>query len=247
MLDPSMLQDVDAHEDRLVAHFVGHRVFGGMTKMTRAEILAILLQRRFLSLGFTPFYEMAMDGLIDRASQACAREILREEYGTGDRPTHRQDLMQDLLALGATRDEILGSFASEPTLQALARMFALLRKSEGEPLYQIKVLTALRLAGEVLVAAEYDRYWPHLRRLGLRAGNERGGVQSVFYYPHLCHDERRQRFGGEPDEFAARTHSDQLAHCLRSCLVAGPPEGIGYSISAATAAADIKRSFYDQF
>jgi hypothetical protein len=172
---------------------------------------------------------------------------LREEYGSGARPTHRQDLMQDLLALGATRDELLGSVASETTLHVLARMFAAIRKSEDEHLYQIKVLTTLRIAGEVLVAVEYDHYWPHLQRLGLRAANEPGGVRSVFYYPHLCHDERRQRFAGEPDKFVARTHSDQLADCLRSSLIAGSSEEIDYCISAATSAEDMKRSFYNQF
>jgi hypothetical protein len=247
MLDPDVLTKIDAHEDRLVAHFVEHPVLIQMTKMSRSEILAILLQRRFLSLGFTPFYEMAMDGLVDESSQAVVREILREEYGSGARLTHRQDLMQDLLALGATRDELVGCVASESTLHVLARMFAAIRKSDDEHLHQIKVLTTLRMAGEVLVAVEYDRYWPHLQRLGLRAANEPGGVRSVFYYPHLCHDERRQRFAAEPDQFVARTHSDQLANCLRSRLIASSSEGIDYCIRAATTAEDIKRSFYNQF
>ena len=50
-----------------------------------------VLQRRFLSLAFTPVYDAAIDGLTHPRDKQSARRILREEY-PGERgtvPSHR--------------------------------------------------------------------------------------------------------------------------------------------------------------
>jgi hypothetical protein len=243
----SVLRRIDNHEDGLLAHFVVHPVLASLGALSREAILALLLQRRFLSLAFSPFYDLAIDGLSDEASRACLREVLREEYTHGAQPTHREDLVSDLLTLGATRDQILSTTASPTTVSTIARLLLSLRKVEDEALYQIKVLTILRLAGEVLVAAEYEQLWPHLERLGLSAPPLGKTGPSVFYYPHMCHDGRKHRFASEWDQFDPVTHSDQLTRHLKNRLIHGPPEGVECFLEAAEVAVEIKRSFYDQF
>jgi len=238
---------IDDRDDALVAHFKAHPVFERLEGMSRSEFLVILLQRRFLSLAFSPIYDMAIDAISDAAFKACAREILREEYGTRTEPTHREDLVSDLLSLGATREQIVSSSASSSTIRVIAELFGMLRKQEDESLFQTKVLTTLRLAGEILVATEYELLWPHLRRLGLSAPGNSTGARSVFYYPHMCHDARKQRLGGELNPLEARTHTDRLTDCLRSHLAQGPPEGVAFCIRTAELAVSVKRSFYDQF
>jgi hypothetical protein len=218
-----------------------------MGTMSRGELLDVLLQRRFFSLAFTPIYDLAIDGLLDEASKACAREILREEYGSGGQPTHREDLVHDLLVLGATRQQILASAPSSTTIRLLERLFDTFRKQEEEHFYQLKILTTLRLAGEVLVAIEYERLWPHLRRFGLSASDEPGGTYSRFYYPHMCHDARRRRFADQGNPLKPLTHSDRLTDCVKNRLVKVPRDGVQRCLSAGAAAYDIKAAFYDQF
>ena len=55
-------------------------------------------------------YDVGIDGLDgSRPRSRLVREILREEYPdpSGATPSHREDLVADLLALGATREQVL--------------------------------------------------------------------------------------------------------------------------------------------
>jgi hypothetical protein len=215
-----------------------------MNDMSRAEILEILLQRRFISLAFVPFYELALDALLDEPAKKVVRSLIREEYDRGDGPTHREQLVRDLLTMGATRDQILRSRASGATMNVAAKLSeAVLRSEEDkdDDSYQITILSTLRLAGEILVAVEYEKFWPHLQRLGLSA------QESKFYYPHMTHDSRGHRVGNDAVPTSNRNHADLMTDRLRERLKLASAIGLKACILAARQAQSIKKIFYDQW
>src|SRR3569833_3083201 len=96
------MQDLDDFENALSERFERHPVLAGVTLLSDADFAAILLQRRFLSLAFTPAYDLAIDLLEDEVGLRLARIILREEYpdSNGHTQSHREDMKDDLLQLG---------------------------------------------------------------------------------------------------------------------------------------------------
>ena len=243
----SELRRIDKREDELILDFAGHAVFGRLQSLPADRFIAILVQRRFVSLGFAPLYELALDGLTDASSRDCARDILREEYGPGNQ-THREDLVHDLLAIGATRDQILTAVPTSITMNILQSLFFLLRKEEEEKVFQSKLLTVIRMAGEILVSVEYQQFWPRLQAMGLSAARAAGRTTSLFYYPHMAHDAMKHRLGDEPDDPCGRvTHADRRTACLRRSSVSGPANGIEHCLAFAEAVQRSKRGFYDQF
>lgn len=248
------LEPLDAREAELVARFQDHPVIAGVARLTREQLLELLLQRRFLSLAFTPLYDLAVDAFDDRETKDCLREILREEYPANDQPTHREDLVADLIALGATWEMVVESAATSATVETIGRLVQALRKVEARTLYQVKVLSFMRLAGEVLVAVEYQRLWPSLETFGLRGERSRTAlapeasrVASRFYYPHLRHDGGTFRLSDDNDELPPMSHSDRLTELLRQRLRATGPSGVESALQAMERAISIKVAFYDQF
>ncbi|TMQ04684.1 MAG: hypothetical protein E6J91_42780 [Deltaproteobacteria bacterium] len=218
--------------------------------MSRAEILEILLQRRFLSLAFVPLYELALDALSDPSARRIVRSLIREEYNDAGEQTHREHLVCDLLALGATLDQIHRSRPSATTLAVAAGLVDAMRRTDDDAsdhAYQIAVLATLRLAGEVLVAVEYEMLWPQLQRLGLCAHGSAGKVVSRFYYPHMTHDARRHRIASDPGPTGNRNHADLMTDRLRDQLALVPAAGVEACLQAARRAQGLKRSFYDQW
>jgi len=114
-------------------------------------------------------------------------------------------------------------------------------------MYEVRVLSFVRFAGELLVAAEYNRMWPGLRRLGLRGPREEGGVRSKFYEPHMHHDKRNFSFSDRELHLGPNSHSDQLTEMLKARLLLGGPEAFKVCLDAMQAAVEIKRGFYDPF
>ncbi|MFM6343611.1 MAG: hypothetical protein ACKPFK_00475, partial [Dolichospermum sp.] len=102
---------LDKFEGELILNFRGHCIFQEIETMAHEKFLDILIQRRFLSYEITNCYDMAIDGLNNEKAIEIARQIVREEYPglNGKTPSHREDLMHDLLALGATKSRILKS------------------------------------------------------------------------------------------------------------------------------------------
>jgi hypothetical protein len=182
-----------------------------------------------------------------RISARCLREILREEYPDDQQPTHREDLVADLCALGASRDQILSSAASKETARGLAQVFAAFRKQDERGLYEIRILSLVRFFAEVLVAVEYQSMWPAMRALGLRASGESGGTCSRFYEPHMSHDAKHLHFAQQNPYLVVKSHSDQLTKLLRQRLIAAGPLGFDPCLKAMSTATQLRRSFYEQF
>ncbi len=229
----------DAAEAELLAQFSGHRLFAAIDGLDHDAFLEVLLQRRFLSLLFPVVYDIGIDGLADEASKRLVREILREEYpdATGATPSHREDLVGDLLALGATREQIMGARPSAVTASVAQEALALILDAAAAP-GDAAVLTILRFWGEVLVSVEYGEFW---RRM--EGELEIAGLESRFYQPHHHHDGREPLAAAADD---SATHSGRLGACLVRSLARerGAAEAFARVEGAVLAT---RMRFYDQF
>lgn len=236
------LDDLDVYENVLIQRFQQHPCLHNLASLSQASFVGLLLQRRFLSLAFTPVYDMAIDGLTYPKGKQIARRILREEYPgeRGTEPSHRENLVSDLLQIGLTHHQIMNAVPSDATLTTLQRTFAFFAGDPDTPHYQVKLMTLLRFWGEVLIAAEYQMLWPRLESMGLQ---ESGEHPSLFYYPHLVHDAKHKAL--TRSSVNATTHSDQLASSLQSLL--DKEDVIAYCAEIETEIVAIKSGFYDQF
>jgi hypothetical protein len=239
---PQRVLNADAAEAALLAEFAAHPVLARVEELADDAFLDVLLQRRFLSLLFPVIYDIGIDGLTGDTAVALVREILREEYpdASGATPSHREDLVADLLALGATREHVLGARPTAVTTGVIEETLALMlgaAAADGD----VEVLTILRFWGEVLVSVEYGEFW---RRMEERF--DAAGVPSRFYHPHHHHD------GREPLALASagsRTHSGRLGSCLATLLEAadgGDAAAERFARVEARVLA-LRMRFYDQF
>lgn len=228
----------DSVEHELLARFTAHRVLAGIEDLPEGIFLDLLLQRRFLSLTFPVMYEIGIDGLSDGTAIKLVREILREEYPdpSGNTPSHREDLVHDLRALGATRPQILGCRPTAATTAVIERTFALIG-SAAERMSDLELMTILRFWGEVLVSVEYGEYWRRMEALFAAAR-----TTSRFYHPHHHHD-GRDPLATATD--ASRTHSGRLGACLVRLLADEGGEQRFVAIEERILA--LRLEFYDQF
>ncbi len=228
----------DGIEDSLLGRFTAHRVFTEIERMPQAAFLDVLLQRRFLSLVFPVMYDIGIDGLTDERAIKLVREILREEYPdpSGNTPSHREDLIVDLITLGATRAEVLGCRPTPTTAAVIEQSLALINEAAAK-LSDLELMTILRFWGEVLVSVEYGEYW---RRMG--AQFQAAQCASRFYHPHHDHDGRDPlATAGE----SSSTHSGRLGACLVRLLA---EEGDMNRFAATEERVlELRLEFYDQF
>jgi hypothetical protein len=228
----------DAAEEELLERFTAHPVFSRIEQVEQDAFLAILLQRRFLSLMFPVMYDVGIDGLSDPMAIRVVREILREEYPdpSGETPSHREDLVADLLTLGATRAQILAARPTPATQAVIEGSFALLAEAT-ERATDLELMTIIRFWGEVLVSVEYGEFWRRMEGEFAAAG-----AVSRFYHPQHHHDGRDPLATAEDD---AATHSGRLGACLVRLL----DDDDGEQRFAATEARvlALRLDFYDQF
>jgi len=79
-----MISRADAIERCLLQRLTDHPVLRRVASLTRTELVALLLQRRFISMIFTPVYDMGIDALSDLTPtrwawrvRSCVRSIRR--------------------------------------------------------------------------------------------------------------------------------------------------------------------------
>jgi hypothetical protein len=214
------MTDLDAFEDALIDRFRGHPVLADTARLADADFAALLLQRRFVSLAFTPSYDLAIDLLSDEAGLRIARAILREEYpdGRGHTRSHREDMKEDLLQLGIPRADLVASRPTRATRNAIDEAFALISEAGGHDDADLRLLTFLRFWGEVL-------------------------VRSRFYYPHYVHDAKAHPLTAV--SLLSATHSDRLATRIGELLARhGSADAFRETEERAL---HLKTAFYDQF
>lgn len=202
-------------------------VLANVLDIDDADFGRILIQRRFVSLAFTPFYDMLIDGLENPRARLVCRQILREEYPdpAGNSPSHRELLVQDMVAFGLDRTALLGARPTPATVAAIAASIDLVWSAMAAPFPQLALITTACCYAESLVAAEYRALEPRIERvLPLRL--------SVFYGPHLLHD---------------NGHSKRLLEEVALSLDEGDPLQLKSCIDAVDRCVSAKLAFYDQF
>lgn len=235
------MKELDIFEDDLIEQFRRHPVLNNLELLDDADFVAVLLQRRFLSLAFTPAYDLAIDLLNDEKGLKVARVILREEYpgSKGYTPSHREDMKEDLLQLGVSRKDLVETRPTGATVEAITKTLALISEAASGKFSDAQLLTILRFWGEVLVSVEYGELW---RRMAPRLKKE-GENRSRFYYPHHIHDKKVRPLAAE--SLLASTHSDQLGVRLWQLLDSDEAEDCFMSVEKDILL--LKMRFYDQF
>jgi hypothetical protein len=195
--------------------------------LTDEEFGRLLIQRRFVSLAFTPFYDMLIDGLQNPRARLVCRQVLREEYpdAAGNAPSHRELLVADLVALGLDVNVLLLSRPTPATAQSIASSFGLIWSALESPCRELALVCTAACYAEYLVAAEYSALKP-------RIDEAMAMEDSVFYGPHLLHDSGHfKRLLEEVVLGLDETDPRQLRSCtdaVKRCL-------------------EVKLTFYDQF
>ena len=243
----TMLDRLNAHERQLMQRLRGHPLFQRLPDLDWQELLAVLIQRRFLSLLIVNVYEFVIDGLHSEAIRATVRSILHEEYPRNTRglplASHRELLFRDLLNLGASREQILLSEESVATAlvrrQSMEQLRACLRLTHSD----LALVCFLRFGAEVLVAVEYETLWPRLSER-LNQGAACDGARSEFFYHHMMHD-RRQADIGEVALLGGLTHAQELAGHLVGLI--DSEEALQGALEQIDRAWKLKDHFYSQF
>ena len=235
------MKELDIFEDGLIEQFRQHPVLKNLDLIADADFVAMLLQRRFLSLAFTPAYDLAIDLLNDEQGLKIARVILREEYpgSKGYTPSHREDMKEDLLQLGVSRRDLVETRPTGATVQAITKTLGLISEAASGNFADAQLLTILRFWGEVLVSVEYGELW---RRMAPRLEKE-GENRSRFYYPHHIHDKKVRPLAAA--SLLSSTHSDQLGVRLWQLLDSDGAEDCFMSVEKDILL--LKMLFYDQF
>lgn len=243
----TMLDRLNAQERQLMQRLRGHPLFQRLPDLGWEDLLAVLIQRRFLSLSIVNIYEFVIDGLHSEAIRATVRSILHEEYPRNTRglplASHRELLFRDLLNLGASREQILLSEESVTTAlvrhQSMEQLQACLRMTHSD----LALVCFLRFWAEVLVAVEYETLWPRLSER-LNQGAAGGGARSEFFYYHMMHD-RRQADIGEVELLGGLTHAQELAGHLVGLI--DSEDAVHSALEQIDRAWKLKDHFYNQF
>ncbi|MEE1940511.1 hypothetical protein V1L54_14035 [Streptomyces sp. TRM 70361] len=235
------MRELDEFEDKLIERFKEHPVLANIAVLPDEDFTALLLQRRFVSLAFTPSYDLAIDLLRDEAGLRIARVILREEYpdDQGREPSHREDMKEDLLRLGVSRRALVETRPTAATRRAIDDTFELITDAGRHGNADLRLLTILRFWGEVLVSAEYERLWERMGPLLTQDGENR----SRFYYPHYVHDAKARPLASV--SLLSSTHSDRLATRMSELLAR--EDSTDCFRDTEERAFRLKTDFYDQF
>ena len=242
-----MLAPLNAQERTRIASLRAHPLLANVAALSWDELLAMLLQRRFLSLSIVNVYEFVIDALENEAIKATVRLILHEEYPRNTRgvplASHRELLFRDLLHLGASREQILSTAESAETRQVRLTSLEALQSCLNQPHSDLALIAFLRFWAEVLVSVEYECLWPRLSER-LAHGPAADGVRSEFFYYHMIHD-RRQSDIGDEQLLGGLTHSQELARHMAE-LIDGEA-ALQIAISQVERAWELKDRFYRQF
>ncbi len=231
------------YEGSLMTKFQKEPFFDELYKLSNAEFFNCLVQNSKLSEAFVPTYYKAMYGMTkpeDIDAKELLRGILLEEMGVEKEislplnlrkgPAHIELLLTDLKNVGIFSQPVLDAQPSETTEKALQKLKGLI-PNVGDLHYCLKTMAGLRLYGEVLVGEVYRHYVSELDRRDLLSPKE-----SVFYKPHMEHDNARTEKGD---------HSHSFEAILEKRVV--NKETFNIAKESADKAYEARRCFFDQF
>jgi hypothetical protein len=242
------LSDIDAIEQQGIEKLqssIGRLRLGKLKFENFAEIL---LQRYWISQEFTHIYDAGQDRLTSRAYEVrpTIRRIIREEYpndrGAWKTPSHREDLVTDLLNLGVTWEMFIASRRSKVTASILSSAKNIIYNSAQRNHSDIRLLVFLRYWGEILTAVEYEELYPKIVEL-------LGVKPSVFYDYHKAHDAKKFSLSELINSTHALTHADKLGKQLVGLLATDSNQvsAIAAVIKVTESAIENKMAFYSQF
>ncbi len=226
------------HEDELIRRFHAHPFFRSFEDVSDVALRAYLTQKWFLSRDFVSWYDRAILGMKDPEAREVLRKIIFDETPT-DAPSHREDLLADLSYIGVPKNKVLSSKPTRATQRAKRNLDRLVNYRK-DPDNDLRVMAALRMAGEVLVAEEYRHVVPELeRRFGLTTD------KSVFYAPHFYHDRKDACVDAFGVGQQPGTHTNSFVAVLDRMM---PDEDkLAVAIESSGRAYDARMSFFDQF
>jgi hypothetical protein len=242
-----MIETLNNFEISLINQFRSHPLFNQIDAIAWQDLLAILIQRRFLSLSIVNLYEFVIDALTDEQIKRTVRGILNEEFPRNTKgvplPSHRELLFQDLLNLGATSEMILTAPETPTTQKVRDESHQSLISCLSEKHCQAGLVAFLRFWAEVLVSVEYSCLWQRISER-LSNGQSEHKIRSEFYYFHMIHDSRNSDIGQE-SILGGLTHSQELAIHLKRLI--SSEDALVYCLNLQENAYQLKCQFYDQF
>jgi hypothetical protein len=184
----ALLEDLVGAMEEAAMELVSCPVLAGAAELDDAGFHHLLLQRRFVSLAFTPFYDATIDSLDSATARLVCRQVLREEYPdvAGNVPSHRESLVQDLVTLGVERATVLTARPTPATGVAILAAHELVPVARSDPFPEVAVIATAACYAEVLVAAEYTALAPRIEKV-VRLD------ETLFYGPHVNHDSGHAR------------------------------------------------------
>ncbi len=222
-------QRYSAFEDELRRRFHQHPICDKMRDWSDHKFQYYLIQIGFIAQNFVKWYEVAKLALDDERAKEVVRAILRDEIPQSG-PTHQDNRLHDLQLMGVTKQQLLSAKPSPESKAAVDQLFLLVRPSQD--FNDLRILVALRVAGEVLVAEQYDPIVREMyRRFEVFYANP-----SLFYEPHREHD----RKGG-----LEKGHTAMFDEVLASFLV--DEASLEDAMVQAQVAFNIRYGMQDQF
>ncbi len=219
-------------------------------ELDRATFYEILLQREWVSYCFTPVYDIIQNRLspLSITIKPTIRQIIQEEYPdsgwppTGEVPSHREDLVTDLISMGVTEDQHRNSWFSAQTKVVMDESVESVRICLDTEFPDVALIAFLRFWGEVLTAVEYKQLKPRILML-------LGSRPSRFYLPHIKHDEQINSLAGAEANTDSTTHADELGKHLARLISnsSSKSRAISCAEDSCKKAALLKVTFYAQF
>ena len=185
------------HEARAVERFKQDRKLQRFKDMPDRMVHFHLLQRLPVSRNFVAWYNLAITRLKLEDHKKILRDIVQEEVGIHHYSgtaltlgsTHFEDLVHDLKLLGISEREILNAGPTPWTTDFIKRLDLLLLIDPADINSDLVILVSLRVAGELLVAAEYDQLVKRYEMIPAKGFR--------FFPQHAQHDS-----SSHPDAFA---------------------------------------------
>lgn len=246
-----MLKEIDVNEIRRIDEFKNHAFLSSISDIKESIFRSCLLQRIFISFEFTRIYDMLINAIDDDSGRKIAREILREEYPDkdGNKPSHREDLFNDLVSLGFSRSEIFGVKPSAQTSRNISNTISAVREItlRDDSTRTVAALAFLRSWGEILTAEEYRAYWKGCLKTKLKKHGALGDQPvSVFYVEHMIHDTRKYGFHEVVGKPGKLSHADRITKALVS-MIGEDRSKLEIVIDINDKSTRLKEGFYNQF
>ena len=218
-------------EDGLIQKFHAHPLYQGFHALPFAQFVNYVLQISFIAQNFVKWYETAKLGMVSESAREIIRHILRDEIPSSG-ATHQDDRLYDLMLMGIGTERVRNVRPSAGTQKTIKRLYQLIRYPQEN--YDLRVLIALRVAGEVLVAEQYRHIVEYMEhRLGISP------EQSRFYAPHYEHDLK----GVKSRESAG--HADSFDVLLKEMI--SDQQTLEIAKATAQAAFEARSGIHDQF